>query len=282
MTSSKCNINLLLLLGGLLFWSCQPFEEDDINLGDLPAPPEFSVEILESDSNRVVIKDLSSGTFERLWDLPGGDPKTSGEAVDTILYRKAGTFNITLYVAAEGGNGTNFSRQQVTIAKDATLPCDPVISLLTGDCGTDGKCWTFSHVAGAVTVGPTYGSGEWFTSQADGLVPDQYDDQYCFFFEDLVFQYNNNGLTVNPWAGYVAEPLDLGPGDWIYSVGTGMNGADQIIIPDTHFMGVRDADNVMDVMILTEDELVVRARICGPDGVPAAQGWFELYFVPVQ
>ena len=264
-----------------VFWSCAPFEDPDIDLGPLPSAPNFSAEVMADDSNRVVIKVLSEGYFDLLWDLPGGEPKTSRKAVDTVLYRKSGVYAITLYISGEGGGGTASAKKQVSIEKDATLPCDPTLSLLTGDCGAEGKCWTFSQVAGAITVGPTYGSGEWFASQASGLVPDQYDDQYCFYFDGLVFEYNNNGLTVNPWDGYQAQPLDLPPGEWIYSKGTGTDGRDQIILSDTHFMGVRDSDNVLDVVILTETQLVVRARIAGQDGVPAAEGWFELHFEAV-
>ena len=61
--------------------------------------------------------------------------------------------------------------------------------------------------------------------------------------------------------------------------GTGNEGRDQIILPNDQFMGVWDADNVMDVVTLTENELVVRARLRGQDGTPAAEGWFELTFV---
>jgi hypothetical protein len=45
-------------------------------------------------------------------------------------------------------------------------------------------------------------------------------------------------------------------------------------------MGVWDCDNELDVITLTGNQLVVRGRICGQDGVPAAEGWFELTFVP--
>jgi hypothetical protein len=265
-----------------VFWSCAPFEDPDIDIGPLPSAPNFSAEVMADDSNRVIIKVLSEGYFDLLWDLPGGEPKTSKKTVDTVLYRKAGTYPITLYVAGEGGGGTASAKKQVTIEKDATLPCDPTLSLLTGDCGAEGKCWTFSKVAGAITVGPTYGSGEWFTSTANGLVPDQYDDQYCFYFDGLVFEYNNNGLTVNPWDGYQAQPLDLPPGEWIYIKGAGMNGRDQIILSNTHFMGTRDSDNVLDVVILTETQLVVRTRIADQNGVPAAEGWFEFHFEAVE
>ena len=44
-------------------------------------------------------------------------------------------------------------------------------------------------------------------------------------------------------------------------------------------MGVWDADNVMDVIQLTETQLVVRTRLRAANGVPAAEGWFELTFV---
>lgn len=43
-------------------------------------------------------------------------------------------------------------------------------------------------------------------------------------------------------------------------------------------MGVWDSDNVLDVVKLTEQELVVRARLCNQAGEPAAEGWFELTF----
>jgi hypothetical protein len=85
---------------------------------------------------------------------------------------------------------------------------------------------------------------------------------------------------VNPWNGYQPENYDPGITEFIFLEGTGMDGRDQIILPDNQFMGVWDADNVMDVITLTENQLVVRARLCGQNGVPAAEGWFELTFVP--
>jgi hypothetical protein len=271
----------LLIFGGLLcLAACRPDRDDDLDLGPSPGAPDFTVEFLPGDSNRVVITDHTAGVFTRVWDLPGGDPKNSTAATDTVFYSKAGEYAITLHISKTDGSGTAAASKTVTIATDGTLACGPKIALLTGDCGPDGKCWTFTHAAGAVTVGPTYGSTEWFTSPVDGLQGEQYDDSFCFFIDGQKFEYRNNSATVDPWAGYAAVPYDPPAGDWTFSEGTGQGGVDQIILSEPHFMGVWDADNVLDVVVLTEDELVVRVRQRDQAGNPLAQGWFQLHFEP--
>ena len=259
--------------------SCDPQRDDDIHLGPSPGAPQFTAHILDTDSNRVVVTNLSDGNFQLLWDLPGGIPKTSNKATDTILYTDIGEYTITLYASKADGNGTSSSSQKIKILRDAPLECNAKLELLT-NCGSTGKCWTFTHAAGAVKVGPDYGDFSWYTSPENGLQDAQYDDVYCFTFLHFVFQNDNNGQSVNPWNGYAAEDYDPGISEFIYLEGTGTGGRDQIILPDDQFMGTWDTDNVMDVMTLTADELVLRARIRAQDGTPAAQGWFDLTFVP--
>ena len=262
----------------MLIISCDPQRDDDFTLPPAPGLPHLSIQILESDSNRVVIKDLSDGGFQRLWDLPGGIPKTSNKAIDTILYTNAGQYKLTLFVSKEDGSGTTSASQTVTIFKDAPLECSPKLELLTG-CGSVGKCWTFTTDGGAVKVGPAYGDFSWYTSPENGLQDAQYDDKYCFTFLHFVFRNDNNGQSVNPWNGYAVEDYDPGISEFQFLEGTGTGGRDQIILPDDQFMGVRDAANIMDVMTLTANELIVRARLRDQNGVPAAEGWFELVFV---
>jgi len=269
-------LGLFLLL---LAVACAPDRDDDGNLPPAPEPPELSVDRVQGDSNRFVIRDLSAG-FQRLWDLPGGTPKTSGLVHDTVFYSKAGTYTITLYSAASDGGGTASATRTVVVEKDAPLECSPELSFLTGDCGPGGKCWTFSREAGAVSVGPTYGDVSWYTSPEDGLQDEQYDDDFCFTFDGLVYVNDNKGLSVNPWNGYTPEPLDPGVSEFLYLKGTGVGGRDQIVIPDDQFMGLRDADNVMDIEVLEADRLVLRMRICNQSGVPNAEGWFQLTFEP--
>jgi hypothetical protein len=273
-------ILLLSLLSTLVWLACKPDRDDEIQLPDAAAAPEFSMEMLAGDSNRVVIRDLSTGNFQRLWDLPGGTPKNSSRAVDTVFYDKKGDYRITLFVSKTDGSGTPSASKMVRIVNDAPLSCTPKMALLTGDCGPAGKCWTLSRAAGAVKVGPTYDDYSWYTSPADGLQNEQYDDGFCFTFENLVFQNKANSAAVNPWNGYQAEAYDPPPGDFTFLEGTGILGRDQILLPDDQFMGVWDCDNLLDVVKLTATELVVRGRQRAQNGTPLAQGWFELSFVP--
>ena len=258
----------------LFFASCAPYEDDDISLPPLPAAPNFSIEMLAGEPNRVVVKDLSTGFFSRVWDFPGALPLKSTRSIDTVFYAKKGDYTITLYAAAEGGGGTAQASKTITIAEDATVPCDSQVGLLTGDCEPAGKCWTFTTAAGAVKVGPQPGSSEWFNSTANGLQAVQYDDSFCFYFDAAHFEYDNNGQTIDPWNGYIA--VDYTPPSnytWSISKGTGQGGADQIILPDGAFMGVWDSGPVYDIVSLTADKLVVRSKIINVDG------WFELTFV---
>lgn len=281
MTYNKHHIIFASILAlGIFFSGCSPEQGEDFNLPPTPAPPEFSVEMVPGDSNRVIVRDLSEGSFQRLWNLPGGTPKTSGKAVDTILYAKAGEYIITLFASKADGGGTSSAAKNITILIDAPVSCNPKMSLLTGECGEGGKCWTFTRAAGAVKVGPTYEDFSWYTSPVDGLQDAQYDDGFCFTFENLVFQNKNNGASVDPWDGYQAKPYDPGVVDFTFLAGTGIGGRDQILIPDDQFMGVWDSDNLLDIVSLTETELIVRARQRDPNGVPLVEGWFELVFMP--
>jgi len=272
--------NILSLLAFLLaLAACTPYEENDIALPAQPAAPTFSVEYMNGDSNSIIVTNLSTGFFDYTFDFPGGIPARSKRAVDTVFYTNAGDYVITLYGAGEGGGGVSKSSKVVSITKDAG--CDPMLSLLTGDCGSPGKCWTFTHAAEAIRVGPVPGSEEWYKSPVNGLQDAQYDDQYCFFFEGGRFEYNNNGFSVDPWNGYAAVPYTP-PANltWLISKGTGDGGLDQIILPAGTFIGTWDSGSVYDIASLTETELVLRSPIRNQDGTPA-QGWFEFTLVKI-
>ena len=81
----------------------------------------------------------------------------------------------------------------------------------------------------------------------------------------------NNGASVNPWMDTKPYPWSRRIKSFVFSEGTGTGGKDQIIIPDEQFMGVWDADNVMDVIQLTETQLVVRTRLRAANGVQSSR-----------
>ncbi|MCC7245713.1 MAG: PKD domain-containing protein [Saprospiraceae bacterium] len=270
---------LLFSLFSIIFWTaCKPDRDDEYQLSGTPAAPDFSIERVPGDSNKIIVKDLSSGNFQRIWDFPGGAPKNSSKALDTVQFAKKGEYAITLFVSKSDGSGTASTTKKVVVTSDAPLSCTPKMQMLTA-CGPDGKCWTFSRETGAVKVGPTYDDYSWYTSPENGLQDAQYDDGFCFTFENLVFENRNNGASVDPWNGYSVKPYDPGKASFIYSLGTGTLNRDQIILPDDQFMGVWDCDNVLDVVKLTDTELIVRGRQRAQNGTPLAQGWFELRFV---
>ena len=266
----------ICFLGIVLFLSaCDPTIDDDIQIPALPEAPNMSIEVSSDDPNKVIIRDLSDGFFSRVWELPGGTPEISTLAVDTIIYRKAGDYTITLHAAIEGGGGTSVAQENISFEVDAILDCSEESVFLTGGCeNLLGKCWTFSQVPGAVSVGPDPGSDEWFASRESGLDPVQYDDSFCFTFEGSSFLYRNSGQTIDPFNGFV--PVDFNPPtDLTYFIeaGGGPNGESRIILPEGAFMGVWDSGPIYDILLLTENELVVRSQILGTDG------WFDLYFV---
>lgn len=270
---------IAFLVGLLTIVGCIPERINEASLEGAPGTPEFTIEPVSNNPNKFVIKtDLTNG-FQLLWDLPGGAPKSSSKALDTVLYSKAGIYKVTLYTSNIDGSGTGIASKTIEVKQDAALSCSPKLALLTGDCLPAGKCWTLSTAAGAVKVGPTYDDFSWFTSTAGSLQAAQYDDRFCFTFEGLKFQNKNNGASVNPWDGYKVQPYDPGISDFNFLEGTGINNRDQIVIQDNQFMGVWDADNVMDIIKLSKDELVIRARIRAQNGTPNPEGWFELTFV---
>ncbi|MBC7775174.1 MAG: hypothetical protein H7246_07015 [Phycisphaerae bacterium] len=274
--------NILPLLAFLLaLAACAPFEENDVDLPAQPEAPIFSLEFLNGDSNRVIVTNLSTGFFDHTFDFPGGIPAKSKRAVDTVFYTQAGDFVVTLYAAAEGGGGVSSTSKIVHIYKDAKAPCDPLASLLTGSCEAPGRCWTFTHAAEAVRVGPTPGSKEWYKSPVNGLQTAQYDDQFCFYFEGAKFEYKNNGFSVDPWNQYAAVPYTPAANQtWFISKGSGDGGKDQIVLPAGAFIGTWDSGPVYDIVSLTETEMVLRSPIRKQDGTPA-DGWFEFTLVKI-
>ena len=77
-----------------------------------------------------------------------------------------------------------------------TLPCSGTMGFLTGNCGVAENVGNFFFFGSrCITVGDTYGASNWYKSPVNGLVPSQYDDRYCFEFNGLKFDYQNQGFT---------------------------------------------------------------------------------------
>lgn len=263
---------------------CQPSVEEGIELPPAPSANfewDFMVYTdstgsLAVDSNRVVFNSLTDEGFLHFWDF--GNGLTSNEKTDTAFYPQAGEYEATYSVYGPGGSGV--ASADISIANTVELPCEGTLALLTG-CDNQ-KTWIFSGEAGAISVGPTPGSTEWYSSPLAGLVPSQYDDSYQFTVDGHYF-YNNSGTTINPFEGYVETELAVPDTlSYILVEGAGLNGEYQFYLPpdDTGFcwfMGVWDCGPTFDIVELTEDRLVVMAPIQNGDCSPGV-GFFTLIF----
>ncbi len=61
---------LAIVTVATLMFACSPEREDQINLPAVGSAPEFSITPIPSDSNRFVVKDLSTGNFQRFGIFP--------------------------------------------------------------------------------------------------------------------------------------------------------------------------------------------------------------------
>lgn len=263
-----------LLICSMLIFSCEPYEADDI---ELPAGPtaNFTFSYMPGDSNFVIFQSTGDEGFQRLWDFNNG--ATSSLLQDTAYFPSAGTYNVTLTVSARGGTATN--TQVVTISSSDASSCnDDNLIFLTGGCtDTDGKTWNLSTAAGAVIVGPSPGSDQWYSSPVNGLDPDQADDVYHFFADDNEYDYINNGMTIYPECGYTPKPFTADPdATWQLAEGAGWDGTDQIILTPNSFIGTKDSGPKYDIISISEDEMVLQSEVIG------AAGFFRFTLVKIQ
>lgn len=257
-------------------YACSP--DDGPSLGStLPSSPDFTIKPVNDNSNRFVVEDISTGNFSRVWDFgPGGSPKAGTQKIDTVKYAKKGTYCITLNVASGAGLGNSFKTQCVTVEQDAQTACDETLAVLLNDCTLG--CWGFVTGPGAIQVGPTPLSSEWFKSNA--LVPTQYDDVWCISGTDFSLDYRNAGSSFSTCAGYVevpnypiAKPVSVD-----YKPTAGISGAPRLILSnDKAWIGVEDSGPVYDIVQLTPTTMTLVSPIKPCDG-SASPGFFTLFF----
>ena len=270
----------------LVLTQCAPYEDEGI---DLPGAPTTSVQwefidaldsvgtVIGIDSNRIAVSAVAvDGAFLHLWDF--GNGMTSDQPMDTAYYPVAGDYEISYSVHTNGGMGQ--ASAMVSIAQTLELPCEGTLALLTG-CDNQ-KSWKISTEIGAVSVGPSPYSTEWYTSPPDGQTEFQDDDRYQFT-EDGAYLYNNNGSTMNPFDGYVETEMEIPPSTYSLTSASGTSGEDQINLASFSetlcgFMGIWDSGPFYDIVEITEDRLVLHGPTQSGD-CEQTDGWFTIIFI---
>lgn len=145
--------------------------------------------------------------------------------------------------------------------------------------------WRLTSEAGAVGVGPTAYSTEWFTSEAFGLQAAQYDDFYTFQ-EDGTLTTDYNGSIINSFADYAEQGYGCGSTTYTFLPSGGTSGEDAFQLGTgtggcaCPFMGVTDAGLVYDIVSLTSTTLILHAQGDDANCDPAAL-YFTLTFTRV-
>lgn len=160
-----------------------------------------------------------------------------------------------------------------------------------GVCGGTGAMpellvgtWRLSSGAGAVAVGPTPYSTEWFVSSANSLQAAQYDDRYTFGADGTIAM-DYNGSIIDAFADYSEQPYGCTSAGFEFMPGGGTSGEDAFALSPTDcpcpFVGVADAGLVYDIVSVSPTTLVLHARGDNAECVPANL-YFTLTFERVQ
>ena len=282
------HISLFAAVVAIGLMGCDPYVEDSPGLPGTPSGeamwhflPDTVDGVVGIDSNRIVVSaETSDDVFIHLWDF--GNGKTSNNPVDTMVYYVEDTYGISYQGHAEGG--MVYFKDSVTIEKTLELPCEGTLALLTG-CDNP-KTWKFASDAGAIDLGPTPGSSQWYSSPAGGLVDFQYDDRWTLT-EDGAFLYNNNGGSMNPFDGYIETIMSVAPSTYTLELEAGPNGEDLFTVNGLTtevaeicgWMGVWDSGPTYTITELTEDRMVLSTLQQQGDCInPIGSGYFTLIF----
>ncbi len=147
-TFNKINIIILLI-----FFSCSPKEEDEINIGSAPTEDEMSFTYIEEDNNTFIFENTSSVDSYAYWDF-GNDATGSGNT-DTVVYKDAGDYVVSMTIIARGGSGT--ITNTVSVANDYEYT-----SIVENGGFDDGdNNWNSYSVGSGVDVSISDGKATW-------------------------------------------------------------------------------------------------------------------------
>ncbi|MDA8771618.1 glycoside hydrolase family 16 protein [Flavobacteriales bacterium] len=155
-------------------------------------------------------------------------------------------------------------------AADPSVPCDFLDA--AGICGGSNDIpalligsWALSTAAGAVEVGPSPGSNEWYSSGSNGLQSAQYDDIYTFQTNgSLIADYN--GSIIDAFADYSEQGFSCTPIDFDFNASDTSGDASTIELSAAStscscpFIGTNDAGLIYTITTLTSNTLQLQAQ----------------------
>lgn len=201
----KKNIFLSAVLAvALLFTACQPYEDDEYQLGKAPTATDldFSVAPSANNDNILVFTNTSKVPGMAIWSFGNGS-KGSGNSA-TSEYPFAGTYSVEFTLSTSGGALT-ISKDVVISEDDLSLLEHPLYTALTGGAtNLEGKTWVFDQYhAGHFGVGPFDAATPswWAAGPNDKLECSLYTNEFTFKQVGVEMTWVNNGSVYTNGAG---------------------------------------------------------------------------------
>ena len=182
----KKNLKLFfytLIVSMFVFNACS---EDEIAVPFINAPTaSFTFDADEGNPLKVAFTNTSTDAAGFEWDF--GDGSSSGDYSPTHTFAEAGSYTVKLTVVNSSGS-------------DETVKEITVLDLISGNLPGE---WVMVSEAGALAVGPTAGSAEWwFNSEADLTTRACFFDDVYTFGTDGSFSISMDGETwLEVWQG---------------------------------------------------------------------------------
>jgi len=286
----KTGIATLMML--LVLLGCDPKEDSDYSLGEMPVPEQldFTATPTASKPNVIDLANTSQVTGIATWDF-GNGTTAKGESVQG-KYPFKGEYTITMTLYTSGGSAS--ITQNVTIENDDMSLLDtPMYNALTGGAGnTGGKTWVFDQYHnGHMGVGSVLeDSPNWWTCPAEGKSHSSlYTQEFTFTQIGVKLEWKNNGYIYTNEAGKNAladmgYPNSAASPDGDYDVEYApkasytfsLNESEGILtLNGGAFFGHYAGTSTYQIVELTDDELYVK---CASTTESGNEWWYR--FIP--
>ncbi|MBG8555690.1 PKD domain-containing protein [Hymenobacter guriensis] len=244
-----------LMLAPALLTSCEK-EGDDYTLEGSAPQASFTTTVKTTEFPTVVnFTNTTKDGFLYQWDFGDGSPLEKGQNV-THVYKRPGTYKVTLISAGRGGTGFSEATNVVVAA-----PTSPAFVGLTNSTTTGNRAWILSNQAGAITKYAADGTTVLSSSEAGGIPACQADDEVTFT-STYAYSYSAGDQTYSNGACGDAK---TGTSDFIFTP-TGTTGGKITLQKEGSFIGETTPTKSRTYEIVEVSETTLKLRTENADG----------------
>jgi hypothetical protein len=280
-------IGFLTLMSCFILIACDPQENSDYALGQMPTADQLDFTITPSaaKANVIELKNTSKVAGVATWDF-GNGANGKSESV-TVQYPLKGTYNVVMTLYTTGGSAS--ITKAINIANDdMSLLNTPFYNALTGGASNlAGKTWVFDQYHdGHFGVGPADASSpSWWSCPAEGKTKScLYSQEFTFTQVGVKMEWKNNGSVYSNENGRKAlaamgYTTAVAPPDGDFDIAYAPKSAytfalnesaKTLTLSDGAFFGHYAGTSTYQILKLTDDELYIKCV----STVESGNGWW--------